>query len=184
MKAAGRIGGATFSGRENATTVILNVFGDHAKELKLLSSKVCDIEIRLHRDKRSTRANALCWELCSQIGKAIMPPVPKEEIYRSAIRAVGEFEQYYIREEAVQAFMDTRKLLGIGWFADIAGDAPLRGWVEVFAYKGSSAYDTKQMATLIDYLIDEAEQMDLPIGYDLKEIERIKNDWAAYSTKD
>ena len=55
--------------------------------------------------------------------------------------------------------------------------APLRGYVEVLAYKGSSVYDSRAMASLIDYLVDQAEQMELPIAYDLRQIERIKEDW-------
>ena len=45
------------------------------------------------------------------------------------------------------------------------------------AYCGSSTYDTKEMSTLIDYLVDQAEQMELQIAYDLREIEQIKEDW-------
>ena len=81
------------------------------------------------------------------------------------------------RAEALEAFMQTRKLLGVGWFAEVVGDAPLRGYVEVLAYKGSSVYDSRAMASLIDYLVDQAEQMELPIAYDLRQIERIKEDW-------
>ena len=167
----------TLSGNTR-TSVALDVFGDHAAELEAYKDKVLDIEIKVHREKRSTKANNLCWELCSQIGRAMYPPIPKEDVYRDAIRAVGEYDQYYIKEEALDSFMETRKLLGVGWFAEMVGDAPLRGWVEVFAYKGSSTYDTKAMSTLIDYLVDQAEQMELHIAYELREIEQIKEDWA------
>lgn len=160
------------------TTVTLNVFGDHGADLEKFGDKLLDVEIKIHREKRSAKANNLCWELCSQIGRAMYPPLPKEDIYRDAIRAVGEYDQYYIREEALESFMATRKLLGVGWFAEVVGDSPLRGFVEVFAYKGSSSYDTKAMSTLIDYLVDQAEQMELQIAYDLREIEQIKEDWA------
>ena len=178
MKLIGRFASAAPINGQHRTTVILDVFGEHAGELEGFVEKVLDIEIKQHREKRSTRANALCWELCSQIGRAITPPLPKEDVYRDAIRAVGEYDQYYIKEEALDSFMETRKLLGVGWFAEVVGDAPLRGWVEVFAYKGSSTYDTKAMSTLIDYLVDQAEQMELQIAYDLREIEQIKEDWA------
>ena len=156
----------------------LDLFGNHADELNAFRDKVLDIEIKQHREKRSTKANNLCWELCTQIGRAMTPPLAKEDVYRDAIRAVGEYDQYYIKEEALDSFMETRKLLGVGWFAEVIGDAPLRGWVEVFAYKGSSTYDTKAMSVLIDYLVDQAEQMELQIAYDLQEIEQIKEDWA------
>ena len=160
------------------TEVTFDVFGQHAEELNAMADKVLDIEIKVHRERRSTKANNLCWELCSQIGRAMFPPLPKEDVYRDAIRAVGEYDQYYIQEEALDSFMATRKLLGVGWFAEVVGDSPLRGFVEVFAYKGSSTYDTKAMSTLIDYLVDQAEQMELQIAYDLREIEQIKEDWA------
>lgn len=160
------------------TKVTFNLYGDHADELRQLADKDLDITVKKHRNRRSTRANNLAWELCSQIGRAMYPPLDKEDVYRDAIRAVGEYDQYYIREEALDSFMATRKILGVGWFAEVVGDAPLRGWVEVFAYKGSSTYDTKAMSTLIDYLVDQAEQMELHIAYELREIDQIKEDWA------
>ncbi len=178
MKLTGQLSRALPLSGRNETEITLCTYGQHADELKAYGDKVLDIEVKVHREKRSTKANNLCWELCSQIGRAISPPLAKEDVYREAIRAVGEYDQYYIREEALESFLETRKLLGVGWFAEVVGDAPLRGWVEVFAYKGSSTYDTKAMSTLIDYLVDQAEQMELQIAYDLREIEQIKEDWA------
>lgn len=178
MKLQGQFGDAALIKGEHRTVLVLNIFGDHVAELEALGGGALDVELKKHRERRSTRANALCWELCSQIGRAITPPIPKEDVYRDAIRAVGEYDQYYIREEALDSFMETRKLLGVGWFAEVVGEAPLRGWVEVFAYKGSSTYDTKTMSALIDYLVDQAEQLELQIAYDLREIEQIKEDWA------
>ena len=178
MKLSGQLVHARSIVGRNETEVVIDAYGDHAADLESFGDKVLDIEVKVHREKRSTKANNLCWELCSQIGRAMYPPLSKEDVYRDAIRAVGEYDQYYIKEEALDSFMETRKLLGVGWFAELIGEAPLRGWVEVFAYKGSSTYDTKAMSTLIDYLVDQAEQMELQIAYDLREIEQIKEDWA------
>ena len=174
----GRIDTGSVVKTGTSTNVTLDLFGDHADELLALEGKNLNVTLKKHRNRRSTRANALAWELCSQIGRAMYPPIPKEDVYREAIRAVGEYDQYLIKEEALDSFMETRKLLGVGWFAEVVGDAPLRGYVEVFAYKGSSSYDTKAMSILIDYLVDQAEQMELQIAYDLREIEQIKEDWA------
>lgn len=178
MELTCQFGDATPLKGTHRTVLVLEALGDHAEELQRYDGKTLDVEIKIHRDRRSTRANNLAWQLCSDIGRAITPPLSKEDVYREAIRAVGEYDQYYIKEDALDSFMETRKLLGVGWFAEVVGDAPLRGWVEVFAYKGSSTYDTKAMSTLIDYLVDQAEQMELQIAYDLREIERIKEDWA------
>ena len=174
----GRIDTGSIVRNGMVTSLTLDLYGDHECDLKALEETELEVTLKKYRNRRSTRANNLAWELCSQIGRAITPPLPKEEVYRDAIRAVGEYDQYYIKEDALESFMETRKLLGVGWFAEVIGDAPLRGWVEVFAYKGSSTYDTKAMSTLIDYLVDQAEQMELQIAYDLLEIQQIKEDWA------
>lgn len=166
------------------TSLSIDLYGDHESALKALDGTDVEVTLKKRRNRRSLAASRLCWELCTQIGRALTPPLPKEDVYRDAIRAVGEYDQYYIREEALEAFMETRKLLGVGWFAEVVGDAPLRGWVEVFAYKGSSTYDTKAMSTLIDYLVDQAEQIGLQIAYDLREIEQIKEDWARFFDKE
>ena len=173
MKINGNISNLTDS------TVTVTFYGDHAKELEQLRGKVLDVELKEHREKRSIGANALCWELCSQIGKALTPPISKEEVYRSAIEDVGVFKAMYIKREEVEDFERIWTNNGVGWFIRIVGNyTTLPGHVEILAFIGSSLYDSKAMSTLIDYLVVEAQQMELPIGHDLEEIERIKNDYA------
>ena len=178
MRMSGQIASAALKTGENRTTVILDTFGDHADELGTLEGKTLDIEIKVHRNRRSTRANALAWEICSQIGKAINPPIPKEDVYRKAIKDVGVFIQVCIRKRDYAAFEQQWTGRGTGWFCEIVDTHDYMDVVDVMAYCGSSTYDTKAMSTLIDYLVDEAEQMELPIAYDIREIEQIKNDWA------
>ena len=82
----------------NETEIAFDAYGQHAADLETYGDKVLDIEIKVHREKRSTRANNLCWELCSQIGRSITPPISKEEVYRQAIKDVGVFIQVCIRK--------------------------------------------------------------------------------------
>lgn len=161
------------------TAVSLEIFGDHSAELEKLDDKVLDVEIKVHREKRSTKANNLCWELCSQIGRSITPPIPKEEVYRQAIKDVGIFIQVCIRKGDYEDFDRQWRGRGTGWFTEIVDTHDYMDVVDVMAYCGSSTYDTKAMSTLIDYLVDQAEQMELQIAYDLREIEQIKEDWAS-----
>ena len=58
-------------------------------------------------------------------------------------------------------------------------DSKIPGYKLVFAYYGSSVYDTEEMSTLIDYLVDDAEQMGIPIPLGKEEMERLKADWRA-----
>lgn len=136
-----------------------------------------EIDIRKAGGKhRSKDANAFCWSLCTMIGNNMAPPVPKEEVYRRAIREVGEYEPLPIRADAVETFQKRWAEKGAGWFADVMDDSKLKGYKLVFAYYGSSTYDTAAMSRLIDYLIDEAKQMQLPIPAS-KEQEEIIKGW-------
>ncbi len=178
VRAKGRLASEAIKPSANSTSVIIDLYGDHEKTLGALGDKLLDIELREHRDRRSLRANALCWELCSQIGLAISPPLPKEEVYRQAIRDVGVFIQLALSRKDYRAFDEQWSARGAGWFTEATDTDELLDTVEVMAYCGSSAYDSKAMSVLIDYLVDQAEQMELQIAYDLQEIEKIKEDWA------
>lgn len=176
MRAQGKLASSAILAG-NVTSVILDIYGDHVAELGALRDKPLAVEIKPHRQRRSLDANALCWALCSQIGQALSPPLAREEVYRRAIRAVGPCEHLLIREDALEDFARAYGCNGIGWFVLKVGDAPLRGYCEALAYQGSSSYDTKAMSVLIDYLVDEAEQMELPIAIERREIEKIKEQW-------
>ena len=173
----GRIDGTLPVLNVHETSVILSINGDWSEALETMMGETIDVVIRKHRKKRSINANALCWEICTQIGNAMRPPVPKEDVYRSAIKDVGEYTALSIRSDAVDAFDRVWSTKGTGWFTEIMDDSWEHGKVVVFAYAGSSTYDTKQMSRLIDYLVDQARQMELPIAWSLQEIDRIKEQW-------
>ena len=150
---------------------------DAGKIYDRLKDADVEVEIKKHNPKRSKDANSMCWAMCSDIGNALRPPLPKEEVYRRAIREVGEYEPLPIKAEAVETFQRRWAAKGIGWFADVIDDSKIPGYKLVFAYYGSSTYDTASMSRLIDYLIDEAEQIGIviPLG---KEKEEALNAWA------
>lgn len=136
-----------------------------------------DVEIKKHREKRSHTANSFCWALCRDIGNALKPPLPKEEVYRKAIRDVGEYEPLPVKNEAVEKFQARWADKGVGWFADVVDDSKIPGYKLIFAYYGSSTYDTKTMSVLLDYLVDDAQQMGLPIPLSEKEQEELLRAW-------
>ena len=164
-------------GTQNLTIVIQ---GDFRGAYDQLSGKPLDVEIKAHRAKRSKDANAFCWALCSDIGNAIIPPLPKEMVYRKAIRDVGEYEPLPIKAEAVRTFQERWASHGTGWFAEVVDDSKIAGYKLVFAYYGSSTYDTKSMSRLIDYLVEDAEQMGLRIPVGKEELKRLKQEWKSH----
>jgi len=151
---------------------------DAGKLYDRLKDADVEIEIRKHNPKRSRDANAMCWAMCSDIGNALRPPVPKEEVYRRAIREVGEYEPLPIREDAVETFRRRWAAKGTGWFAEVIDDSKLPGYKLVFAYYGSSTYDSATMARLIDFLVDDARQMGLRIPASKEQEEALKA-WGA-----
>jgi hydroxymethylpyrimidine pyrophosphatase-like HAD family hydrolase len=86
----GRLTGFSLNrdGTQNVTVTVASNFADQYDRLKDFPVSV---EIRKATKKRSKDANAMCWAMCSDIGNALRPPLPKEEVYRKAIREVGEF---------------------------------------------------------------------------------------------
>lgn len=160
--------------RDGTQNVTVTVQGDFRAAFDSLSGKPLDVEIKPHREKRSRDANAFCWALCTDIGNAMRPPLPKEAVYRKAIRDVGEYEPLPIRADAVDTFLERWATKGTGWFAEIIDDSKLPGYKLVFAYYGSSTYNTQSMARLIDYLVDDAEQMGIPIPAGKAELEQLK----------
>lgn len=114
-------------------------------------------ELKKKPKKRSLNANAFCWELCTRIGAAV--GISKEEVYRNSIRNVGEFTPIPIKAEAVEEFQRIWSTHGVGWFADVIDDSKIPGYKKLFAYHGSSTYDTAQMARLIDNLVQDANAL-------------------------
>ena len=173
----GRLTGFSLN-RDGSQNVTVTVQDDFAGTYDKLKDETVSVEIKKAARKRSRDANAMCWALCSDIGNAIRPPVPKEEVYRKAIREVGEYEPLPIKAEAVETFRQRWASKGTGWFAEIIDDSKIPGYKLVFAYYGSSTYDTAEMSRLIDYLVDDAKQMGIPIPASREQEEALKA-WGA-----
>ena len=135
------------------------------------------VEIKKASGKRSKDANAFCWAMCSDIGNAIKPPVPKEEIYRKAIREVGEYEPLPIKAEAVPTFCERWASKGTGWFAEVIDDSKLPGYKLIFAYYGTSTYTVDEMGRVLEWLKDNMEQMGLLIPLSKEEEQKLLEHW-------
>ena len=141
------------------------------------------VEMKKASQPRSKSANDFMWAMCTDIGKALRPPVPKDEVYRRAIRDVGEYEPLPIKAEAVSTFQERWASKGTGWFADVVDDSKLKGYKLVFAYYGSSTYTTEEMSRLLDYLKQDMDNMGLPIPLSKEEEKRVMERWQKASCK-
>ena len=149
-----------------------------------LKDKEVNVEIKKASKKRSKTANDFCWAMCTDIGNAIRPPIPKEEVYRRAIRDVGRYSMMLMEEKAVETFQKIWGGRGIGWFAEVVDDSKKNpGCKIVFAYYGTSTYDVQEMSRVLDYLKQDMDSMGLKIPVSKEEEERMMAAWGRASFK-
>lgn len=111
------------------------------------------------REKRSLSANAYCWVLLGKLSEKL--GIPPEEIYWQIIPDVGgNYTTATFRMEDVSMVRELWCRDHIGRRVDVIG-ATGPGLVDVILYKGSSDYDTAQMARLIDLIIAECREQEI-----------------------
>jgi hypothetical protein len=145
-----------------------------------LKDQPVDVQIKKASQGRSKTANDFMWAMCTDIGNNMHPPLPKEMVYRQAIRDVGVYQRLPIREVAVKTFCDRWASKGVGWFADVADDLEIeghKGYKLVFAYYGTSTYTTEEMSRVIEYLKQDMINMELPIPLSKEEEKRLMDKW-------
>lgn len=90
---------------------------------------------------------------------------------------LAKYEPLPIKAEAVETFQKRWAAKGIGWFAEVVDDSKYPGYKKVFAYYGSSTYDTVSMSRLLEYLKQDMTNMGLLIPVSKAEEERMLNEW-------
>lgn len=132
--------------------------------------KVYHAEIKPFRKKRSLDSNSYAWVLINEIANVLR--ASKEEIYLSMLKSYGQSSVVSVVEEAVEMFMASVK------YREEVGRAELNGkkFVHVKVYKGSSDFDSREMAILIDGIISEAEELGIST-ITPAEAERMKGAW-------
>ena len=130
-------------------------------------------EVKEYKEKRSLDANAYAWVLLGKLQDKLH--IPKEEIYRDAIKNIGSYEVIPIKNEAVNKFRQAWSKKGLGWITETT-KSKLDGYTNVLAYYGSSIYDTKEMTRFIEQIIQECEQLDIETK-SKAEIDSLLKEW-------
>lgn len=130
-------------------------------------------EVKEYKEKRSLDANAYAWVLLGKLQDKLH--IPKEEIYKDAIKNIGSYEVIPIKNEAVEKFRQAWSKKGLGWITETT-KSKLDGYTNVLAYYGSSIYDTKEMTRFIELIIQECEQLDIETK-SKAEIDSLLKEW-------
>lgn len=127
-------------------------------------NKQYDVEIKIHREKRSLNANSYCWKLCTEIASVINSD--KDSVYLLMLKRYGVSNLIPISNQV--PIDDYIK------YYDIESKTGKYTWYKI--YKGSSKYDTKEMSVLLNGIVSECKEMGIPTKEDL-EIERMVKEW-------
>lgn len=137
-------------------------------------SKAYDIEIKVHRKKRSLDANAYAWVLLDKLSAALQ--CKKEELYIEYIKYVGVFKDFCLTEEEAKTFRTAWSMLGTGWPTEQVDYAPDGERLVIRAYYGSSTYNTKQMSRLIDAIVEDCKEVGIET-LTPQELDAMKSRW-------
>lgn len=132
---------------------------DACQFAETMQPKMYDAELKIHRERRSTEANAYLWTLCQKIAEAVRN-LTKEDVYREAVKCAGKFDFVLIADEAAETFIHNWNGRGLGWIAERT-DYQQGGFTQIVCYYGSSIYDIKAMSVLLEYVVNEAKDFDI-----------------------
>ena len=147
-----------------AGKLIIDVPSEHRgtvmRFLRKKKDRLYDLDIKEHREKRSLDANAYAWVLIHALAKEMR--IDPLEVYQQAVLTVGDnYTPMCVREQDMERFFRSWESRGDGWQCVDRGQSSVEGCRTVFAYYGSSVFDTRQMSRLIDSLIQDCKALDI-----------------------
>jgi hypothetical protein len=121
-------------------------------------------DIEEHHEKRSLTANSYAWKLITMIADALR--ADKNDVYIEMLKRYGQSAVVAVRED----------IKPVGFFKYFEILTTRNGYNHIKVYKGSSEYDSREMAVLIDGIISEAKEMGIET-LPPREVERLKEMW-------
>jgi len=122
----------------------------------IADKKLLAVDIKQHRKKRSLDANSYAWVIITKIADALK--TSKDEVYIEMLKRYGQREPKLLSVVADAADMIYRATNN---HCTEVGESELNGklFKHLAILIGSSQYDSKDMATLIDGIISEAKEL-------------------------
>ena len=146
-------------------------------EVNSLMGEKLSIEIKKWRKKRSLDANGYLWVLLTEIANHPSIKSSKEEVYEEMLQKYGYLYQDEDGEYisiTLKSSVDITKVDGHWKFYKSNGK-----FNAYLMIKGTSEYDTKEMAHFLDMVIDEAKGLGIQTETP-NEIERMKALWGKH----
>jgi len=150
---------------------------EHPVELEkfqqaISKGKILDIDISIHREKRSIEANAYFWVILQKLAEVLN--TSKDELYLLMLERYGQFTHILVRSDVADEFMKSFKV------CRELGEMFVNGEMvtQIQCYKGSSEYNTQEMSVLITGVISECKELDIEVKPQ-EEIDAMVKAWEA-----
>lgn len=132
--------------------------------------KQLDVEVKVHRNRRSLNANSYLWVLCQKLAEALK--TDKDAVYLLMLERYGQFTHIIVKPQVVDKFVsEWRTVRNLG-------EVTLNGQkgVQLQCYFGSSSYDSREISILIDGVVSECKEAGIETLPD-EEIRRMSAEW-------
>lgn len=124
-------------------------------ELQAMIGKNLRIKAANYRKRRSLDANGYMWTLLGEMAAVLK--TDKWAVYLLMLKRYGKYTYIVVKPNAVEAVKaQWREVEEVGEI-EINGQTG----VQLLTYFGSSTYDTKEMAVLIDGIVSECKELNI-----------------------
>lgn len=186
MKINGYVEGISYSrNREMLLTIKLSrrLGEEQLNEIDGFGEKELAIEIKPKSEKRSNTANAYMWALCNDIAEKV-DNIGKDDVYRQAVRERGISRDFHmLTEQEMKTLSAAWRQLGIGWLTEPLDYEPDGEHRILRCYYGTSTYNGKQMRKIIDFLEEDARNLNITL-ISPKEKDLLLDEWQKIKEKE
>lgn len=155
-------------------TFEVNEYRDAVKMAQEFTGVPVSIKVTKKKRKRSLDSNAYFWILVDKLSQRLN--IPKEEIYRNAIRNIGGVSEIVcVQNKAVEKLCQGWQKMGIGWQTDTM-PSKIDGCTNVVLYYGSSSYTQDQMTMLISNIVQDCKAVGIET-LTPSELARLTSEW-------
>lgn len=130
---------------------------DKLSDIEQLKGLKLKIEAKRYIKKRTTDANNYFWKLLQELAE--LEEIDTVEEYKRRVKELGIFRRFRIEKDNTKTFEKMWSAQGTAWFCEIS-DTEYVGDTEfkiINAYYGSSSFNSKQMARLIDGVVQDCK---------------------------
>lgn len=172
MKIKAKIKGVARDYISGRVQITFDMIEGNAGEVNNYVDKDLTVEIKQHRKTRSINANALLWECLGRCADTLGGD--KWDYYLRALSKYGQYTMIEMPADAVDRFRQIYRE------CEIVGDH--NGKKQVLCYYGSSTYNTKEFAHLLDGVIEDMKQAGIETPTSA-EMQAALNNWEANNAK-